>query len=68
MADSLEGLLLKTIHEKGYIPDSGEFASSVNQDHNVVVGLIKSLQSSEMVLATVSWEPAAGQSLRSSSL
>ncbi|KAF5837016.1 hypothetical protein DUNSADRAFT_4989 [Dunaliella salina] len=48
----VEGLLLKAIHERNGIPDSGEFASSINENHNVVVGQIKSLQASEMVSVT----------------
>eukprot|EP00967_Tisochrysis_lutea_P082905 scaffold114936_cov19-Tisochrysis_lutea.AAC.1 len=52
MAEKVESLLLKTIHERNGISDSGEFASGINENHNVVVGQIKSLQASEMVLVT----------------
>jgi hypothetical protein len=54
MAD-LEATLLRTLHERGEIADTGELAASLNVDHQTVVGLMKSLQSSEMILVKVSY-------------
>ena len=52
--EALEPLLLRSVHEKGgMIPDSWEFAASINVDHQAVVGMMKSLQASEMLDVTV---------------
>lgn len=51
MAEAIESALLKTLHENGDIADSGDFAASIGADHLAVVGTIKSLLSSEMILS-----------------
>eukprot|EP00199_Chlamydomonas_sp_CCMP681_P000662 CAMPEP_0119107318 /NCGR_PEP_ID=MMETSP1180-20130426/9635_1 /TAXON_ID=3052 ORGANISM="Chlamydomonas cf sp, Strain CCMP681" /NCGR_SAMPLE_ID=MMETSP1180 /ASSEMBLY_ACC=CAM_ASM_000741 /LENGTH=494 /DNA_ID=CAMNT_0007092789 /DNA_START=101 /DNA_END=1585 /DNA_ORIENTATION=+ len=45
----LEVAILKAVHDQGEMPDSGVWASSIHADHPAVVGMIKSLQASEMV-------------------
>lgn len=52
-ADGIEAALLRKLNENGDIPDSGEFASSIGADHLAVVGVIKSLQSAEMIVSQV---------------
>ncbi len=52
MAD-LEGQLLQALNEKECIADSGDFAKSQGVDHMAVVGVIRSLQASEMIVAEV---------------
>lgn len=55
MASSeLETQLLASINETGSVADSGEWAQSRSVDHLTVVGLVKSLQASEMITVTVS--------------
>lgn len=48
-AMDLEVVILKTLGEHGEIADSGDLASSLHVEHLAVVGMIKSLQASEMV-------------------
>mmetsp|Transcript_40269 Transcript_40269/g.89432 ORF Transcript_40269/g.89432 Transcript_40269/m.89432 type:complete len:496 (+) Transcript_40269:146-1633(+) len=48
MAD-VEAKVLQTINENNEISDSGDFAAKHGIDHNVVVGTIKSLASSELI-------------------
>lgn len=50
----LEGSLLKAIDDAGQIADSGDFAASMSSDHLAVVGVIKSLEASEMILVKAS--------------
>lgn len=51
--DSLESLILKTIDEKGSVEDTGVLAKEQEVEHQAVVGLMKSLESAEMVIAKV---------------
>lgn len=44
-----ESRLLQHLHDAGAIADSGEFASSINVDHNAFVGVLKSLLAYEMI-------------------
>jgi phenylalanyl-tRNA synthetase alpha chain len=48
---NLEKQLLESINNNGVVEDSMEFATSAQVDHGVVVGIIKSLMSSELILA-----------------
>ncbi|KXZ54325.1 hypothetical protein GPECTOR_5g409 [Gonium pectorale] len=50
MAD-LEASLLQALNAQECIADSGEFAKSAGVDHMVLVGTIRSLQASEMIVA-----------------
>ena len=52
-AVDIESELLKKLDVDGSF-DSGEFATSLGVDHNVVVGVIKSLESYEMIATEVS--------------
>lgn len=48
---NLESIVLKTIDKDGSIPDSGEFAERCNiEDHNDVVGVLKSLESYDFIV------------------
>ena len=49
----LEQALLRALHEQGVVENSEAFASSQGVDHNVVVGVIKSLEAHEMIVAEV---------------
>jgi hypothetical protein len=53
MAEAIETALLKYIHDNGDCKDSGDFAKELGVDHLAVVGVIKSLQASEMILIEV---------------
>ena len=55
MADTaaLETQLLAAIDAQGQLADSGEFAAAANVDHQVVVGLLKSLLASDMITTEV---------------
>lgn len=53
MADSIEAGLLQALDQNGTIADTGAFAASAGVDHLAVVGVMKSLQAAEMVLAEV---------------
>ena len=58
MADSIEAKLLQEVHTAGCIVDSGEFAKQIGvEDHNVVVGVIKSLEAYEMITTEVRRPP-----------
>eukprot|EP00798_Chlamydomonas_sp_ICE-L_P020758 gene20758-27578_t len=48
MAD-LESLVLKSINDGGCIDDTGDFAKQNGADHLATVGIMKSLQASEMI-------------------
>ena len=52
MAD-LEASLLLELGEQGNIADSGDFATKLGVEHGLVVGIIKSLQASEMITVEV---------------
>mgnify|MGYP001807217659 CR=1 FL=1 len=62
MAD-LESQLLQALNEKECIADSGDFAKSQGVDHMAVVGVIRSLQASEMIVAEVGASAAAADTL-----
>jgi hypothetical protein len=49
----LETALLATIDATGQLEDSSEFAAAHNVDHQVVVGLLKSLLMAEMITTEV---------------
>jgi len=49
----IETAILSTVGAKGEVADSGDFAAANGWEHNAVVGVIKSLESAEMVLAKV---------------
>ena len=50
----IEAKLLQTVHTEGSIADSADFGKSIGiEDHNVVVGVIKSLESYDTILAEV---------------
>ncbi|WIA08468.1 hypothetical protein OEZ85_007905 [Tetradesmus obliquus] len=51
MAADIEQALLQQLADSadGSIPDSGDFATAVSQDHLKVVGVIKSLEAAEMI-------------------
>lgn len=50
----IEAKLLQTVHAEGSIADSDEFGKSIGiTEHNVVVGVIKSLESYDMILTEV---------------
>lgn len=57
MAEAIETALLKHVNDHGDCKDSGEFATALGVDHLAVVGVIKSLQASEMIVAQVN-EPS----------
>ena len=46
----IERAILETLHENGIIEDTSQLAASHGKEHNDVVGSMKSLQSSEMIL------------------
>lgn len=52
MAD-LETKVLHALNEQGSIADSGVFAESLAVDHQALVGVIKSLQASELITVEV---------------
>lgn len=54
MAELLESKVLTAINDDGQIADSGDFAAKHALDHLTLVGVIKSLAASEMILVTVS--------------
>lgn len=50
MADQLESLVLRTLQETGDIADSGIFAKEIGvNDHNELVGVLKSLEAYAMI-------------------
>lgn len=54
MADEVESAVLKTLNESGIIADSGEYVKQVDvEDHNALVGVLKSLESYEMITLEV---------------
>lgn len=61
----IEGKLLLAIHEKGDVKDSGEWASSAQYDHQALVGVIKSLMASELIVVEVRSPPRKTISLGS---
>jgi hypothetical protein len=46
----------------GQVADSGDFAAAQNVDHQVLVGLLKSLLASDMITTEVSWAGPNGRS------
>lgn len=52
MAD-LEGAILQALNASDVIEDSGDFAKQQGVEHMAVVGMIKSLQAADMILAAV---------------
>ena len=53
MADQIEANILQTLSTQESIADSGEYAASLGVDHMAVVGVVKSLGSSEMIIYEV---------------
>lgn len=54
MADKLESLVLRTLQETGDIADSAIFAKEIGlNDHNEIVGVLKSLESYAMIVLEV---------------
>jgi phenylalanyl-tRNA synthetase alpha chain len=53
MADQLETALLQALNERGTVADSGDLAKELGVDHMQLVGTIRSLQASEMIVAEV---------------
>lgn len=54
MAEEVESAVLKTLNESGNIADSGEYVKQVDvEDHNALVGVLKSLESYEMITLEV---------------
>ena len=54
MAEEVESAVLKTLNESGIIADSGEYVKQVDvEDHNALVGVLKSLESYEMITLEV---------------
>lgn len=54
MAADIEQALLQQLADSADgIPDSGDFATAVGQDHLKVVGIIKSLEAAEMITVEV---------------
>jgi PheRS DNA binding domain 1 len=50
----IEAKLLQAVHTEGSIADSADFGKSIGiTDHNVIVGVIKSLESYDMLLTEV---------------
>ena len=49
----IEKALLAALGERGSLPDSSEFAKQLGADHLDVVGVIKSLESYEMITVKV---------------
>lgn len=57
MACAIETKVLSTINDAGLIADSAQFAAAETYDHLGLVGVIKSLAASELILVEVrSWE------------
>ena len=54
----LEAALLAAVNA-GQLADTGDFAAAQNVDHQVVVGLLKSLLASDMITTEVSWAGAS---------
>lgn len=63
MAD-IEQALLQQLAESGSIPDSGDFAAALGQEHLKVVGTIKSLEAAEMVTVEVGCLLSATQAFK----
>jgi hypothetical protein len=61
MAADIEQALLQQLADAadGSIPESGDFATAVGQDHLKVVGIIKSLEAAEMITVEVGLLPMA---------
>jgi len=54
MAEEVESAILKTLNESGIIADSGEYVKQVDvEDHNALVGVLKSLEAHEMITLEV---------------
>lgn len=54
----LEAALLQAV-DAGELSDSAQFAAAHNVDHQVVVGLLKSLLAADMIVTEVSWSAGA---------
>lgn len=63
MADNIEQSLLQALAQNGSIADTGAFATQLGVDHLAVVGVMKSLQASEMIVAEVRQNAMLGLSL-----
>lgn len=53
MSVDIEGKLLMSVHDNGEVKDSGEWAKLSQVDHQALVGVIKSLMASELVVVEV---------------
>ncbi len=49
----IEAKVLQDVHAAGCIADSGDMAKALGIDHNVLVGVIKSLESYDMIATEV---------------
>ena len=58
--DQIEASVLQKINEADLIGDSGDFAAANAIDHLALVGVIKSLAASEMILVEVRTTHARG--------
>lgn len=63
-AQEIETKILSRVNADGCIADSGEFAQALGVDHNVVVGVLKSLEAYEMIATEVSSIKSAVPSAR----
>ncbi len=55
MASDLETRVLASVAELGQIEDTEEYCKQHAIDHNLLVGVLKSLQSSNMIIMKVWW-------------
>lgn len=52
-SDQIESRVLQSINDAGQISDSGDFAAAESIEHLALVGVIKSLAASELILVEV---------------
>lgn len=51
---TIESQILRAVHDNGCIEDTGDFAKAIGvEDHNELVGVMKSLESYDMILVEV---------------
>ena len=51
----IEAALLRELDAAGSIPDTGDYAQSKGYEHAEVVGVLKSLDGTQMLLSKVWW-------------
>jgi len=56
-AMEIEAQVLQSVNTDGCIADSGDMANSLGIDHNVLVGVLKSLEAYEMIATEVRFRP-----------